>query len=149
MNICLDSCFLFALYDNREIERHPVAVSIFESYLDTRFSSNKLVILWPILYESVNTRFVKHCMDEFYRHLRFMERRDIVEYIDDRPYRDSCLRNVFSLSNRRRELSLVDLVIREALMDHDLKIDAIITFDPGDFHEICNKRGIRLLCQET
>ncbi len=42
-------------------------------------------------------------------------------------------------------LSLVDEVIRSALLDTDVKIDAMITFNPRDFYDICSDRRIELI----
>ncbi len=148
MNILADSGFLYAYFEPREVENHRVAIESFNTHIDPGRASNKLLLLWPVLYETINTRFVKFHIDEFNRLLRFFESRNLLEYVDDKTYRDKCLSDVFNIPNRDRGLSLVDLVIIEALYDCDLRVDAIITFDPGAFSEICEERGLRLLCQE-
>ena len=48
-----------------------------------------------------------------------------------------------SLNNR--PISLVDMVIRKMLDDVDLKTDAIITFNPGDFDDVCRKNKKMLI----
>ena len=42
-------------------------------------------------------------------------------------------------------ISLVDEVIRLALMDPNVKIDAMVTFNPSDFFDICQSRHIELI----
>ena len=42
------------------------------------------------------------------------------------------------------DTTLVDLIIREILLDVEVKIDALITFNIADFEDICWKRNIEL-----
>ncbi|MDP8239854.1 MAG: hypothetical protein P9X24_12255 [Candidatus Hatepunaea meridiana] len=149
MNICVDSGFLYSLYEPRETKRHQIAVDTFYKYIDPKQASNKLIIIWPILYEVINTRFIKRYIIEFDQLLLHLERRELLEFADDKYYRDNCLFATRSCSNSDWDLSLVDRVIREALKDTQLKIDALLTFNPGDFSDICIKRKLRQLCQEN
>lgn len=42
-------------------------------------------------------------------------------------------------------LSLVDWVIILAMEDRKTKIDAMVTFNPGDFRDVCHSRRIELI----
>lgn len=55
----------------------------------------------------------------------------------------------FALYDKRdnyyKKYSLVDLIIRAMLLDVNLRIDALITFNSADFEDICWKKNIELL----
>lgn len=68
-----------------------------------------------------------------------------LELVDDSPYRDKCLRDFIQWSEHYRPLSMVDRVVRAALSDDNLEINAFITFNTRDFVDICNRRSIKLL----
>jgi hypothetical protein len=42
-------------------------------------------------------------------------------------------------------MSLVDITLRLMLDDVNLKIDALITFNVGDFVDVCSAKGIELI----
>jgi hypothetical protein len=46
-----------------------------------------------------------------------------------------------------RALSLVDRVVRLMLSDFNLKIDFFITFNAGDFHDLCTRAKIVMIPQ--
>jgi len=63
--------------------------------------------------------------------------------VDDSPYRKNSLQ--FVLENNNRHFSLVDHVVRSMLLDKSLPIDGFISFNPGDFHDVCDSRKIEML----
>ena len=148
MNICVDSGFFYALFEPRDVN-HRTAIYSFDTHIDPKRASNKLLFLWPVLYEMINTRFVKFHIEKFNWLVRYLENKNLIEYIDDTEYREDCLIESLDFSDYYRNLSLVDRVIRKALYDYELRIDGVITFDPGDFIDICKQRKLRLLCQEA
>jgi hypothetical protein len=104
----------------------------------------RLVFPWPTLYETIGTRFVKNKvgMGGFERVLK----RPNVAYIDDRPYRDAALAATLSESRLgRRSISLCDMLIRLLIEDTNLRIDALLTFNVKDFHDVCRIRGVEIL----
>ncbi len=133
LNILLDTGFWFALYDKRD-QYHDDAL-----LLSTYLEPHRLIIPWPSLYETLNTRFVRH--PEWLVAFETIVKRPAVERLPDEPYREKALESVFSKS----QYSLVDMIIREILMDVSIKIDAILTFNPSDFRDICAQRNIELL----
>ena len=137
-NIIVDSGFWIALYETRD-QHHEEANEIVE-YLDL----GKVIVPYPTLYELVNTRFSKkkQWMFEFDRILT----RENVLIIDDKDYKEAALELTFNNAlSLNRPMSLVDTVIRLMLADNNLKIDYLISFNLGDFIDICNNMNIEML----
>jgi predicted nucleic acid-binding protein len=139
MNVCLDACFLIGLYDERD-QHHERSQELFAA--PTR---NTAVIVWPALYETVSTQLVRHrgrmaLMERDWR--RMLAARGLV-FLEDGPYREEafelCLREVDKPAVSYRPLSLTDRVLRSVLADSNARVDAIITFNIGDFADICRK----------
>ena len=149
MNVCLDACFLIGIYDERD-QHHLRSAELFSSL----FADNSVhvaVIVWPALYEAVSTQLVKHrrrtsAMERDWRRLAVANK---LLFIDDEKYRDdaleSCLRETSRSVGSYRALSLTDRVLRAVLADEELKIDGIVTFNPGDFADICLQSRRELL----
>jgi predicted nucleic acid-binding protein len=57
MTICADAGFLIGLYDQRD-DRHDRAVEDFVKLFGS--GANRLLIPWPILYETVSTRMARN-----------------------------------------------------------------------------------------
>lgn len=137
-NILIDTCFWYALFDSRD-QDHLKALELVE-YLDM----GKLIIPYPTLYETINTRFTgrKEWVEEFETILK----KDNIQVVDDLSYKESALSLSFESTLRRnRPLSLVDMVIRLMLDDVNIKIDYLISFNTGDFIDICHKNRIELI----
>lgn len=132
--IILDTGFWYALYDERD-QFHDKAL-LYSDYLHP----HKLIIPWPSLYETLNSRFVKHSawVTSFESYIR----KPSVEIIPDEPYKNDALNKIFSADKKQRKYSLVDLIIREIISDNSIKVDSILTFNISDFFDICNKRKI-------
>jgi predicted nucleic acid-binding protein len=135
--ILVDTGFWFALYDSRD-RYHDSALSLAE-YLNPHW----LIVPWPSLYETLNTRFVRR--KNWLRSFEAAIHRDNVILLPDGSYRESALIDVFSNDLQQgKPYSLVDLIIREMLSDKAIRIDAMITFNFVDFIDICAKRNIAL-----
>ena len=133
----LDTCFLYALFDSRD-SWHSEAAKKSDLIVSLR-----LAIPWPCLYETVNTRFIK----EPGRVQRFeiLLKRPGVTLIDDSPYRDRAYEmTVDHAIRRRRTISLTDMVIRLMLEDVNVRVGYLFTFNPGDFADVCSRRGIEI-----
>jgi hypothetical protein len=106
---------------------------------------NNLVVLpWPTVYEMLRTRFVKNqaALQQFEK---FLKAPNII-YLDDTKYR----RDAFDLSlksslRRRRPLSMVDCLLRLVIDDPNVKIDYLLTFNPGDFADACHRNRVEIL----
>lgn len=140
--ICVDSCFLIALYNETD-EDHPRAKRLFLEYLDV--VQNQLLVPWPVLYESISTKMVKNRkrMDMLNKDWETLEKQGRLALLDDLRFREKAITESFKElqkeSGRYRVLSLADRVIRNILCEVDIKIDGFITFDVGDFIDVCTK----------
>lgn len=132
----IDAGFWIALLD--ENDQHHQRACEKQDLLD----DCTILLPWPILYETLRTRFVKAPakIEGFRRILQ----RPAVERLDDAAYRVKALET--ALSGRRR-LSLVDCVLRMVLEDTNVKVDYLYTFNPGDFHDVCRRRSVVMMCQ--
>ena len=139
MNVIVDSCFWFALYDPSD-EHHNKAIRINE-----KLKNVKLIIPFPSLYEVINTRFSKSK-----NLILFKNRINSSECIcvPDEKYKEDALRTTFFFSlekEKKRPISLVDMILRFMMEDVDLQIKGLITFNDGDFEDVCRKKNIEIL----
>jgi len=137
-NILIDSGFWYALYDKRD-SYYDKAQEIFEY-----FSIGNVLIPYPSLYETINTRFVKNEIG--LRDFKLLITGQNVLLLDDQEYKSEALELTFkSALDLKKPFSLVDIIIRLMLADEKLRINYLISFNPGDLIDICGKRSISLL----
>ena len=138
-NAVTDSGFWIALSDGTD-EHHTDAIEK-EAGLLARLN---VVLPWPCLYETIRTRLVRNrvAVQQFEG---FLSRHSIA-YIDDAPYRREAYEQTLSLARiGKRSISLTDMVIRFVLADVNVKSDYLVTFNPGDFHDVCRSHRIEIL----
>lgn len=147
-DICVDTGFLLGLYvesDQYHLRAQRYSSEYFES------APNRLVIPWPILYETVSTRLVKdrRAMNLMETHWRRLLQQRRLQLFSDLAFRDEVMDECFNELRKAvaiaRNLSLVDRVIRRALSDVNVRIDALITFNPGDFADVCREYRRQML----
>jgi len=134
-NILIDTCFWYALYNPKDSDHHKANDLV--DYLDL----GKIVMPYPVLYETLNTKFTRNKLwvEGFEKILKNKN----VQFIDDSDYKESALALTFdSVFIKNRPLSLVDIIIRIMLEDVNLKIDYLISFNTGDFIDLCRKKRI-------
>jgi predicted nucleic acid-binding protein len=146
--VCVDACFLIGLYDERD-EHHTKAKDCFIRFFD--IGNNHMAVPWPILYETVSTQLVK----DRSRMLRLesdwkkLSVRNRLELISDLPYRErvieDCFRELGKPPGRYWRLSAADRVIRNILADRSVRISAFLTFNRGDFADVCKRVGTQLV----
>lgn len=146
--ICVDAGFLIALCDETD-QYHTMANGRFIDYFHQ--TRNQLLAPWPILYEAVSTRLVRHQrrMKVLRRHWRLLDRERRLTLLDDQPLRSTALKECMAEVDRDpgvyRSLSLVDRVIRALLADGTFHIHYFLTFNVPDFADVCQKRRIAVL----
>lgn len=146
--ICVDTGFLLGLYDLSD-QFHEQSKRCFLEYFDSK--PNRLVVPWPVLYETISTRFVKNrpAMNMLEADWKRLSQQRRLHLLSDAPFRegvmDECFDDLRKPAGRVRSLSIVDRVIRRVLSDVNIRIDALITFNPGDFLDICKKRNKPIL----
>jgi len=137
-NILIDSGFWYALYDRRD-SYYTKAQEIFEF-----LSIGNVLIPFPSLYETINTRFAKNEIG-LRNFKRLIDEPNIV-LLDDQEYKSEAMELTFrSALDLKKPYSLVDIIIRLMLSDEKLKVDYLISFNPGDFIDVCGKRRISML----
>lgn len=137
-NILVDTGFWFALYNERDTY-YKKANELLD-YL----SLGNIIIPYPCLYETINTRFARNSnsLSDFKRLIE----KNRITLLEDNQYKSEALDLTFNSSILLfKPYSLVDMVIRLILEDTNLKINYLITFNPEDFIDVCCKRRIEIL----
>jgi predicted nucleic acid-binding protein len=138
--LLIDTGFWIALFteDDKYFERANKTWGIISKY--------KLIVPWPTMYETLNTRFVNK-VERFVKFRQAIKKQN-VSLIEDSIYKEnawSMLLNDFPPEKGKKHPSFVDGIIREMLIDKELKIDYLVTYNPSDFSEVCNQHKITLL----
>ena len=134
--VLTDSGFWYALYDRRD-PYHAQA----EQKEDLLQTSN-LLIPWPCLYETFNTRFAKNRIAV--RGFDVLLRQPHVVRLRDESYREEALEIAISTA-ASRSMALVDIVIRLILDDINVRKHGLLTFNQRDFSDLCRKHQIEML----
>ena len=136
--LLVDSGFFFALFNPRD-SHHTAAIEK-QEWLELL----PVVIPWPILYETINTRFVRRSTTI----VRFetILRRPDTELLDDSRYRRDAYEETLKQAKRGYGTrSLVDSVLCAVLADTNVRISAMLTFNQRDFASLCASRKIEIL----
>jgi len=148
--VCIDAGFLIAYYDKKD-NNHSKALDYFSQHLD--IPESRLIIPWPILYEVVCTKLVKHegKMKDMERDWKKFKVNDKLELLDDRDFREQALEECFSElkkeSKHYRPLSLVDRIIRNVISSKEIGL--LITFNQKDFYDVCERNNCYMVCAEA
>jgi predicted nucleic acid-binding protein len=130
-NILIDTGFWYALFYKQD-QYHKKALEIAE-FIGLQHC---FVLPFPTLYETLNTNFIKNHKLSFDSFLK--THHTITIY--DTKYRDKALEESLKISNYK--YSLVDIVLRIMILDVNLSIHALITFNDTDFIDVCQQRSI-------
>ena len=138
VNIIVDTGFWRALCDPNDAY-YDVSLSIHEKY----FGNNgyRVLIPYPSMYELINTKFVKNKNQVKYLDKEIADSNTITKVYDEK-YRDLAYKEMVQ---SKRTLSLVDCIIRAMVEDDALKIKGLVTFNVGDFCDICRKKSIEII----
>lgn len=134
--ILCDAGFWFALFDRRD-QHHAMA-----QRMAPRVLPHNPLLPWPMLYEVLNTRFLRR--PEWVRAFGTLLRRRGVHRLGDESYREAALESLLA-SPPRRWLSLVDTVLTAIIEDARVRVDALVTLNPADFARVCHARHVELL----
>jgi predicted nucleic acid-binding protein len=135
--LLVDTSAWIALFD--PTEEHHRAISGVADLID----SAHLVMPWPVVYETLRTRFVRRSswVAAFDQCLR----KASVTFVDDADY----CREAYELSlqgsrQRRRDLSMVDILCRMLIDDPNIDIKYLLTCNKKDFYDVCLKNGVEV-----
>lgn len=134
--VLTDSGFWYALYEPRD-QYHAQA----EQKADL-LQTSTLLLPWPCLYETFNTRFAKNRIAV--RRFEVMLRQPHVVRLPDEPYREAALEAAITTA-ATRSMALVDMVIRLILDDINVRKHGLLTFNQRDFSDLCRKHRIEML----
>lgn len=136
MKVLIDTGFLYGYCDARD-QHHDRALELFE-----QIKYFNLYLAWPVTYETLRTRCVRNKLSVgiFEKFLRDTQ----IEYIDDSIYRQAVLNQTIKSAVRGRPISMVDMVLR-FILEQLPRIDALVTFNIGDFQDVCRKRNIKII----
>jgi predicted nucleic acid-binding protein len=136
MKVLIDTGFLYGYCDARD-QHHDRALELFE-----QIKYFNLYLAWPVTYETLRTRCVRNKLSVgiFERFLRDTH----IEYIDDSIYRQAVLNQTIKSAVRGRPISMVDMVLR-FILEQLPRINALVTFNIGDFQDVCRKRNIKII----
>ena len=132
------------MYDQRD-ERHDEASEYFVRLFGS--GANRLLIPWPILYETMSTRTVRNVkglalMERDWKRLQALSQ---IELLPDEPFRrglvEECFEETRKPQRHYRSLSAADRVVRRMLSDVNLRIQAFVTYNPQDFADVCHRFG--------
>ncbi|MHA6197281.1 hypothetical protein ACX3YG_23260 [Pseudomonas wadenswilerensis] len=132
--VLVDTGFWIALFHERD--RYHELAQIMEEGLEF----HQLLIPWPTLFEFVGTRLVRR--RSTLAGFRQMLNKTSIVLVDDEPYREKSLE--FTTGPSNHSYSLTDHVLRSMIEDVNLSVDALISFNPEDFRDVCAKRRIEI-----
>jgi predicted nucleic acid-binding protein len=136
--VLADTGYWIALFDPREAGHSRVART--EDLIELL----TLIVPWPILYETLRTRFVRR-RDWVARLDARLKRRNVV-FIDDRDYcEEAYALSVEYSTHLARPISMVDMLCRLLIADPNVRIDYLLTINAADFHDVCIANRVQLL----
>lgn len=146
MNILVDSCFWFAYWETRQKDQYMESAKRIYDICFDKYQYN-IIIPFPSLYETVNTKLLrdknKTMADWFLKKLASDTK--YLKVFDDK-YREAALAET---TKNPRRISLVDSILRLMMQDSELHIRALITFNTGDFVDICKQYNIEIINEYT
>ena len=135
--VLIDTGFWYAFYDDRD-QFHEQA----ERKGDL-LETSTLLLPWPSLYETINTRFVNRNRIAV-RRFESLLRKPQVILLPDEPYREAALEAVLG-TVESRGMALVDMVVRLILDDVNVRKHGLLTFNHRDFSDLCRKHRVEML----
>lgn len=137
-----DSCFIISLADNTE-SMHKISCA----YLQTHKAGHYYLIPYPSMFETLSQRMVDNTQAMVRLEQLFLKNPEInIVYISDRTYRDVSLTECMNdPQNIERHLSFVDTIIRNMIKSKNIRKDALISFNSGDFRDVCTQNRVDLI----
>jgi len=138
--IIVDTGVWYACFDKTD-ENYPYSNRILSVL---QFSV--IIVPFPTLYETLNTRFVKNTYGQMDSLNSFLSVPERVHLVSDTKYKEKALLSVLSNVEKKKHYSLVDLIIRLMMEDTSLGEKAVMTFNVGDFMGVNNTELINPRC---
>jgi predicted nucleic acid-binding protein len=135
--LLVDTGAWLALFD--PTEEHHEAIAEFAELIE----STELVMPWPVIYETLRTRFVRRpaWLAAFDQHLK----RTNTTFVDDADYcREAYALTIDGGVHRRRGISMVDMLCRLVIDDPNVSIKYLLTLNKRDFLDVCLRNGVEI-----
>ena len=136
--ILVDTGFWYAVFNKTDCY-NELAESLLEKYFDK--PAYEILVPFPTMYELLRTKFVKNKVA--LREIKEMFHSCKITRCDDDAYRSCALE--LTLNEPRRNISMVDNIIRLMLDDKSIAPKGLITFNVADFQDVCQKNHIEIL----
>lgn len=138
VNIIVDTCFWRALCDPDDAY-YDASLEIHDKFFEQ--NGYRVLIPYPSMYELINTKFVKNKTQLKQLNKEITDSNTITKVYDEK-YRDNAYKEMIQT---KRSFSLVDCIIRAMVEDDSLKIKGLVTFNVGDFSDICQKKSVEII----
>lgn len=137
-----DSCFIISLADNTEAMHNASC-----SYLNTHKTGHFYLIPYPSMFETLSQRMVDNVQAMTRLEQIFLKNSDVnVVYVSDKNFREISLTECMNdRQNVERHLSFVDTIIRNMIKSKNIRKDALISFNAGDFRDVCTQNKVDLI----
>jgi len=134
----VDTGFWIALFDPREPEHADANRNA------DLIEQLTILVPWPILYETLRTRFVRR--SDWILRLDSRLKQPNTVFIDDENYCSDAYSIAVEHSVRlNRPISMVDILCRLLIEDANINIDYMITINKKDVHDVCRKHNGELI----
>lgn len=99
------------------------------------------------MFETLSQRMVDNVQAMTRLEQIFLKNSDVnVVYVSDKNYRDvSLIECMNDRQNIERHLSFVDTIIRNMVKSKNIRKDALISFNDGDFRDVCTQNRVDLI----
>lgn len=137
--VLVDTGVWYASFDSRDDKHRDSQQKL--ALLEQR----TIVVPWPTMYETLRTKFVRnnHALEQFENFLKRKNRN--IDYFADHDLQKFAFDLSFESSLRlHRPLSMVDCLIR-LILEVDVRIRFLATFNETDFSDVCKRRRIEIL----
>lgn len=136
MRFLIDTGYWFARLSKSDSNEYRSQIDDIDDCISL---ASEILLPWPTLYETLNTRFVERekLVPEFERIIadpKYVK-------IDDSAYKHNCMSAV--LKQKRR--SLVDQILCAIMEEYSERIDVLVTFNPKDFIDVATKYQVEIL----
>lgn len=125
--LLVDSCIWYALWDKTD-DKHSYC-----EIIERTISIHQLIIPYPILYETLNSRFVGNTYKQCKNFFGILNSTGKASLVPDEKYREKALEILNKGSDNYQQYSLVDMVIRLMMEDVSLGQLCVYTFNTKDF----------------
>lgn len=125
--LLVDSCIWYAIWDKTD-DKHSYC-----EVIERTISTHQLIIPYPILYETLNSRFVGNRYKQCENFFKVLNSTGKVTFVPDGKYRENALRILNASSDSYQQYSLVDMIIRLMMEDMSLGSLSVYSFNIKDF----------------